>query len=376
MSLKRKLMEERRRKLEGMSLDELKQHVTDERARLSALEKKIQDALKWKPQPWQVIGVHSQCGGVGKTTISIALAQQMVERGKRVCIVDCNDEAPALQTYFPVSDDRKKTQWFFSEWFCRDDAQYMDIPDGLIQIIPGYNDLIGIVPNSMHSNDIDMLDLTQRGGRSPLGDYSYFQHRLMVLVSYLVKKKGFDSVIFDTNPGLAHLSYEILVAAACAGVSRVYVARPRPADIALLMMEDDVLFHPEMVAKSAIALNFYDADEEPTDKLIAEMMPEFPFFKQYANKLNCSTTGILKDYVHSFTANRLRALATSMYNCPCQLDKSTHIPYCPSLPQLHDTGSLGQKGSKYQYSSEVIRNAQEMQKLARQILDRLGVPKE
>jgi hypothetical protein len=52
--------------------------------------------------PSQVISVHSTKGGVGKTFFATALAVALAKEGRRVCIVDTDDQGPGVHFAFEV----------------------------------------------------------------------------------------------------------------------------------------------------------------------------------------------------------------------------------------------------------------------------------
>jgi MinD-like ATPase involved in chromosome partitioning or flagellar assembly len=196
--------------------------------------------------PCPVISVHSGKGGVGKSVITLALAINLARKGKKVCIVDCDDEGPCLHFYIKVDPDKQKNCMFFSDWFCRKEYQ-KTIPQSLIQpmILPSSKKFpikhtIQVIPGSFHPADIDRLDKFQRGKRPSNGYYYENQKILRNLFSKLIVDEGFDFIIVDTSPGNAHLSYDVLMSVIGLGGAAVFATRPRPVHFAWIIHGSDI----------------------------------------------------------------------------------------------------------------------------------------
>jgi hypothetical protein len=86
--------------------------------RLIRIEQAIDTSTWTVNDAWSLITIHSHKGGVGKTTVAIALALALADLGRRVCIVDCDDEGPSLHFYLPVDPTKQKEALFFCDWFC------------------------------------------------------------------------------------------------------------------------------------------------------------------------------------------------------------------------------------------------------------------
>lgn|GEM_PF-1148548 len=200
--------------------------------------------------PGSVVSVHSVKGGVGKSVFSLALAMKLARRGKKVCLVDCDDEGPCQHFYVRVNASQSGGAVFFSEWLCSDYNRYP--LDRLVQIeLDGkrmnkndraaIQDNLRLLPGSIYPADLDLLDSFQRGKRPNAGIYPLVSRRIELLVEQLIDEAKFDHVILDTGPGLMHLSYDILMANVGLGGIPVFVMRPRPTDILAFCLDFDWL---------------------------------------------------------------------------------------------------------------------------------------
>ena len=206
---------------------------------------------------FSVITIHSHKGGVGKTTVAIALALELARRKRRVCVVDCDDEGPSLHYCLPVDATSQKDALFFCDWFC---SGMGTLPEGLVQRVIGV-DGVSFVAGSFLGVDITRLDEYVADLRQRSGAGSLVEGRIAQLIQLLLDK-DFDSVIVDTSPGLTRLSLEVLTASFRVGGSRVFVMRPRPVDIAQLCVEEDWIVRlPGQAGSTAVVLNFFQQQE-------------------------------------------------------------------------------------------------------------------
>jgi MinD-like ATPase involved in chromosome partitioning or flagellar assembly len=152
----------------------------------------------------------------------------LADQGAKVCLIDADDEGPSLHFYMSVDPNSQSKLWFFSDWFC---TQRPDLPDGLVQSIPGYSNL-SIIAGSLHPTDLEKLDKLQRGKRPQSGNFTAVQGRMKQLICELTgSKHKFTHIIIDTAPGLAHLSSEIVMNTIALGGKLAFVVQPRVADI-------------------------------------------------------------------------------------------------------------------------------------------------
>ncbi|MCG2775879.1 MAG: AAA family ATPase [Desulfobacterales bacterium] len=248
-------------------------------------------------KPWSVISVHSHKGGVGKTTMAIALAAELAKAKKRVCLVDCDDEGPSLYQSFQIADKKHINVLFLIDWF-RANANH--IPSGLIQrisIIQNKQKKLSLscIPSSFIDIDIGLLDELQHGERVRDGNYTSVQNLLEKLIQILIKEKKFDCVVIDNGPGLAHFALDVLMATLGVGGSNVFVLRPRVTDICQLCIDYDWLWFlrkkEEQLGRNAVVFNAVSTTMEGDRTIdltngqeIADQLEEWPQFDVYTDR--------------------------------------------------------------------------------------------
>ena len=262
--------------------------------RLTRGEKALETRSWTVKNPLSVITVHSHKGGVGKTTIAIAMASRLAEEGRKVCIVDCDELGPSLHYYLPVKPGLQKNVVFFSDWFCSegDETAQRRLIEGMVQQVAGSKGMISFVPGSFIGVDLTRLDSAQHSLRIKHGTEAV-RDKLRGLIDTLLKVHGFDSVIIDTSPGLKDLSLDVLMACLNVRGSRVFVMRPRAVDIAQLCCEEDWVIKlqnrdsPDLAVincipsgeHAAAAIDFTKPPE------IAEQLKKWPQFAAYNVRL-------------------------------------------------------------------------------------------
>jgi cellulose biosynthesis protein BcsQ len=213
--------------------------------------------------PTQIISVHSAKGGVGKSTISIALAIQLARNNprNRICLIDADDEGPALHYYLPVNPLAQKNASFFSDWFTSSDVEG-HLPKNLIMPLSNGTEewmkQISLIPGSVIADDIEKLDAFQRGSRPKGGNDRLLVDRLKWLVSYLlakIKPKPFTHVIIDTAPGMAHLAYDAFLCSIELNGTSIMVLRPRFGDMLSLVSECAYLADHRVLPRLSIVSN-------------------------------------------------------------------------------------------------------------------------
>lgn len=293
-----------------------------------------------KKYPCPVISVHSGKGGVGKSVIALALAINLARKGKKVCIVDCDDEGPCLHFYIKVDPDKQKDCMFFSDWFCRKEYQ-KSIPQSLIQPmnLPSNKNFhsikhtIQVIPGSFHPADIDRLDKFQRGKRPSNGNYYESQKILQNLFSKLIVDEGFDFIIVDTSPGNAHLSYDVLMSVIGFGGAAVFVIRPRPVDFTAFCMDHIWLGNMLGRFKAALVLNNIKSKgkkfakiphkiSEELKKKIPEELKKLVQFNAYVGRWGKTDAN---QFVDSLIARMWEVLGEAIYTIP-DISTLRHAP--------------------------------------------------
>jgi Mrp family chromosome partitioning ATPase len=226
------------------------------------LQDLVDAALSTPATPWnspaQVISVHSTKGGVGKTFFATSLAVALAKDGRKVCVVDADDQGPAVHFAFRVDKKAQATTRFFSEWFVRD---RVTPGEGLAQRFVGHDDKITGVVGSLNPVELDALDKAQRGPIPPRGNYRRNQERMEYLVRQLLE--SFDHVIIDCGPGFRNLSLDVMLMNARNGGDFVFVMRARVADVYGFAIEAEWI--RKRIAdprRIAICLNFSPGGEK------------------------------------------------------------------------------------------------------------------
>lgn len=274
--------------------------------------KKHEQALDVYPPT--VISVHSHKGGVGKTTIATAIAVELTLKEKKVCLVDCDDEGPSLFNMLPFQHEPQKDVMFFVDWF---DSDMKELPLEKIPKIPVEEKELYCIPGSFLSPDITRLDGMQRGERAKSANYLFCQDRITLLIKIL-GELGFQCVILDTGPGLAHLSMDVLMATLETGGSQVFVMRPRAVDISQFCIEWDWLYYlSKRKGKACIVINFTNPkpSEESIDlkngEELSEQIIKSPQYKIYTERLidysgtESKLNDIIKDILRNLAPIRI-----------------------------------------------------------------------
>ncbi len=209
-------------------------------------------------QHGRVISIHSSKGGVGKSTVAIALAINLARcPDNKVCLVDADDEGPALEFYLPTTRPGRSKAVRFVNWFTSPSA-YKWFPDEMLLPIsdgdPAWKDRLTLVPGSIISSDIQKLDQAQGAERSELN-----QRRICSLAKHLITEKKFSHVIFDTAPGMAHLALDIFLSTIRLNGCMTVVLRPRAPDIIALATEEAWLTQACLSDRLAVVVDFCEA---------------------------------------------------------------------------------------------------------------------
>lgn len=150
----------------------------------------------------KIIAVHSYKGGTGKTLMSINLATALVQRGKKVCLLDLDFRAPSL--YAALKADG--SEYWLNDYLngvCEIKRVLVDSTEK--SGLNGGRLLLGLAnPNTEAIRDMTAKD--RKWEMRALG-------RLLALKNSLLNDLELDYIIFDTSPGLQYSSINAIVSA-------------------------------------------------------------------------------------------------------------------------------------------------------------------
>ena len=150
----------------------------------------------------KIIAVHSYKGGTGKTLMSINLATALVQRGKKVCLLDLDFRAPSL--YAALKADG--SEYWLNDYLngvCEIKRVLIDSTEK--SGLNGGRLLLGLAnPNTEAIRDMTAKD--RKWEMRALG-------RLLALKNSLLNDMELDYIIFDTSPGLQYSSINAIVSA-------------------------------------------------------------------------------------------------------------------------------------------------------------------
>ena len=138
----------------------------------------------------KVISLVNQKGGVAKTTTSIALADGLARRGKRVLIIDFDPQAH-LTTSFALSDDAQ----------CPQALRFLNIVPGAEFQLQVINKNLSIVTSEIGLEQANTILQTKIG-----------RERFLARAIKKLSTSAFDYVIIDSNPSLSILTVNVLAA--------------------------------------------------------------------------------------------------------------------------------------------------------------------
>ena len=139
----------------------------------------------------RVIAIANQKGGVGKTTTALCLASSLARRGRRVLMVDLDQQANATRTYGAVSDGHATTY---------------DILLGDVQ------DATDAVQRTEHG-DIVPGDILLSGAEAEMASMPFRETRLADAFEGIVSSGDYDYVLVDCSPSLGIVTTNALVLA-------------------------------------------------------------------------------------------------------------------------------------------------------------------
>ncbi|HEX7758918.1 MAG TPA: AAA family ATPase [Caulobacteraceae bacterium] len=155
-----------------------------------------------KPEdPCAVIAVQNFKGGVGKSTLSVHLAQYMAIRGYRVALIDCDSQASSTTLFGYVPDlDLTEDQTLYP-YLREDDMRSLDYA-----LLDTHFDGLKLIPANLRlfQSEYELAARMARGGGRLLD-------RLAQGIASISDQ--FDMVILDPPPALGAISLSVLRAA-------------------------------------------------------------------------------------------------------------------------------------------------------------------
>ena len=135
----------------------------------------------------EIVAVSNQKGGVGKTTTTIAIADQLAKSGAKVLMLDLDPQG-SLTAYFQLDPDEVENTVY----------QIFDDPTDLQTRQTGFDNL-DIVPASSALANLEKRAETLKG-------------KGLMLKTWLATLSGYDYVVLDTPPALGMLMINALAA--------------------------------------------------------------------------------------------------------------------------------------------------------------------
>ncbi len=121
----------------------------------------------------RIVGIVSQKGGVGKTTISVNLAVELKSRGYETLLIDLDTSNPSVGFHVGIQESTIGIKQFLEGQKGLTSYVTVHAPTGL-----------HIIPGTIDAYD---YDLTERGAKK---------------IKTALKSMGYDFVVVDTSPGL------------------------------------------------------------------------------------------------------------------------------------------------------------------------------
>ena len=155
-----------------------------------------------KPEdPCAVIAVQNFKGGVGKSTLSVHLAQYLAIQGYRVALIDCDSQASSTTLFGYVPDLDLTEEQTLYPFLREDDMRSLDYA-----LLDTHFDGLKLIPANLHlfQSEYELAARMARGGGRLLD-------RLAQGIASIADR--FDMVILDPPPALGAISLSVLRAA-------------------------------------------------------------------------------------------------------------------------------------------------------------------
>lgn len=149
----------------------------------------------------KIVALHSYKGGTGKTLLSVNLAATYVKKDKDICLLDLDFRAPSLQAAFKT----KGAEYWLNDYLngvCEIDKVLTDVTEKHGRSGKFFVGLANPTTEAIR----EMSAKDRKWEMRALG-------RLLSLKTSLLNDMHFDSVIFDTSPGLQYSSINAIVSA-------------------------------------------------------------------------------------------------------------------------------------------------------------------
>ena len=155
-----------------------------------------------KPEdPCSIIAVQNFKGGVGKSTLSVHLAQYLAIQGYRVCLIDCDSQASSTTLFGYVPDlDLSENQTLYP-FLREDDMKSLDFA-----LLDTHFDGLKLIPANLNLFQSE-YEISARMGRGN----TRLLDRLAQGIASIADR--FDVVVLDPPPALGAISLSVLRAA-------------------------------------------------------------------------------------------------------------------------------------------------------------------
>jgi chromosome partitioning protein len=179
--------------------------------------------------PCAVIAVQNFKGGVGKSTLSVHLAQYLAIQGYRVALIDCDSQASSTTLFGYVPDlDLTEAQTLYP-FLREDDKRSLDYA-----LLDTHFDGLKLIPANLHlfQSEYELAARMARGGGRLLD-------RLSQGIASIADQ--FDVIVLDPPPALGAISLSVLRAANALVIPAPPTVMDFSSTAAFLAMLDETL---------------------------------------------------------------------------------------------------------------------------------------
>ncbi len=179
--------------------------------------------------PCAVIAVQNFKGGVGKSTLSVHLAQYLAIQGYRVALIDCDSQASSTTLFGYVPDlDLTESQTLYP-YLREDDKRSLDYA-----LLDTHFDGLKLIPANLHlfQSEYELAARMARGGGRLLD-------RLSQGIASIADQ--FDVIVLDPPPALGAISLSVLRAANALVIPAPPTVMDFSSTAAFLAMLDETL---------------------------------------------------------------------------------------------------------------------------------------